>query len=90
MAKRFKPRHAAQGEKKLVFRRRFSMRFDDDVLVLLNATVERGVDWDSQAHAVNAALRQALIPEFKPEGAPITISPFEQVVFAKRFKRRKS
>lgn len=89
MSRNKKPEAAERGRKKLVFGRRFSGLLDEDVIVLLNATVARGVEWDSRAHAVNAGLRQALIPMFKPKGAPIHISHFEQVVFTKPIHSRK-
>ncbi len=72
--------------RKLIFAARISVRLDDDVLVLANECAKR-VDWASQSHAVNAALRRALLP-FAPPTMAIRIDPFEQLVFNKKLHRK--
>lgn len=76
------------GQKKLVFPKRITIRLDDDVRALLNASTEQGVVWASISHAANASMRKSMMP-FAPEGLQVCISPFEQLVFSKRLSMKR-
>jgi hypothetical protein len=75
------------GQKKLVFPKRITIRLDDDVHALMTASVESGVEWASQAHASNAGLRRAF-QKFASPNVTVRIDPFEQLVFAKKLRRK--
>jgi hypothetical protein len=85
MSKQIKPK--VKREKPLVFPKRLSVRLDDDVIDLANASAQT-VDWASLSHAVNAAFRRAFAP-FKPPGLRLCVNPFDQLVFARRITIKK-
>lgn len=82
MSQQTKTRKAAKAAKEKDFPVRYTVRFDEDVRILGTESC-KVVDWDSFNHVVNASMRQAL-KKFAPDGVTLCVSPFEQLVFAKR------
>lgn len=89
MPRQSKAQQAEQsGQKKLVFPKRITIRLDDDVRALLNASTEQGVEWASISHAANASIRKSM-QVFAPEGLQVSITPWEQLAFSKRLSMKR-